>query len=73
MISATVYAQDAITADAYDNALMLMGVQKAIQFVEKNTGIAAFIIYKKQDGSLADTASSRFKKLISDDPALLKN
>jgi thiamine biosynthesis lipoprotein len=65
MISATVYASDAITADAYDNALMLMGVDRALKFVESRKDLAAFIIYKRSDGKLADTASSRFRQLIS--------
>ncbi len=64
MISVTVYANDAITADAYDNALMVMGLNKAIQFVEKRKNMAAFFIYRLADGTVADTASSRFYKLI---------
>ncbi|WP_431294612.1 FAD:protein FMN transferase [Pedobacter sp. P26] len=34
MISVTVYAKDAITADGYDNALMAMHLKDAIAFVE---------------------------------------
>ena len=64
MISVTVYAKDAITADAYDNALMLMGIDKALQFVERRKDMAAFFIYTKHDGTIADTASSRFSFLI---------
>ena len=64
MISVTVYAKDAITADAYDNSLMLMGVEKALQFVEERENIAAFFIYQLPNGTIADTASSRFYKLI---------
>lgn len=65
MISATVYATDAITADAYDNALMLMGVEKAIQFVENRKDLGAYLIYKKKDGKIADTASTLFRQLIN--------
>ena len=64
MISATVYAKDAITADAYDNALMVMGLQKAIQFVEAKKDIAAYFIYRRNDGSVADTATTAFYKLF---------
>jgi thiamine biosynthesis lipoprotein len=64
LISVTVYAPDAITADAYDNALMVMGLKKALQFVEKRKDIAAHFIYRTPSGAIADTASSRFYKLL---------
>ncbi|HUQ66086.1 MAG TPA: FAD:protein FMN transferase [Flavitalea sp.] len=64
MISATVYAKNATTADAYDNALMLMGVKKALKFIEARPDMAAFIIYKTKNGAIADTASSRFRHFI---------
>jgi thiamine biosynthesis lipoprotein len=64
MISVTVYAKDATTADAYDNALMLMGVERALRYIENKPGMAAFFIYKNKDGTIADTASSKFRQLI---------
>ncbi|MEP7258248.1 MAG: FAD:protein FMN transferase [Flavitalea sp.] len=64
LISVTVYAADAITADAYDNALMLMGVDSALKFVETRKDLAAFFIYRSPAGIATDTASSRFYKLI---------
>lgn len=65
MISVTVFAKDAITADGYDNALMGMNVNEALAFVARKKKIAAYIIYVNQDGELADTISARFKKLIT--------
>ena len=64
MISVTVYGKDALTADAYDNALMLMGMKEAMTFVEQRPDLAAFFIYKNNDGSVSDTASARFRNLI---------
>ncbi|MEP7107822.1 MAG: FAD:protein FMN transferase [Ferruginibacter sp.] len=64
LISVTVYSKDAITADAYDNSLMLMGIDKAMRFVEERKNMAAFFIYKLPNGKIADTASTRFYKLI---------
>lgn len=64
LISVTVYARDAITADAFDNALMVMGLHKALQFVEQRDDIAAHFIYRTSGGAVADTASSRFYKLL---------
>lgn len=65
LISVTVYAKDAMTADAYDNALMLMGLQQALVFVEKRKDLAAYFVYKNANGSIADTASSAFLKLMN--------
>jgi thiamine biosynthesis lipoprotein len=65
LISVTVHAGDAITADAYDNALMLMGMKKALPFVESTDDLAAYFIYQKQDGTIGDTACTKFKKLLN--------
>jgi thiamine biosynthesis lipoprotein len=66
LISVTVYAPDAITADAYDNALMVMGLQKAITFIEKRKDMAAYFIYRDKQGKIADTATSRFYHFITE-------
>jgi thiamine biosynthesis lipoprotein len=60
-----VYARDAITADAYDNALMVMGLKKAMRFVEQRKDLCAHFIYRTPGGAIADTASSRFLKLLT--------
>lgn len=64
LISVTIFAKDAITADGYDNALMGMGLKKALAFVEKRKDIAAHFIYRKEDGTIADTMSKRFRVLL---------
>lgn len=65
LISVTVYAKDAMTADAYDNALMLMGLKQALAFIERRKDLAAYFIYKNANGNIADTASSAFLKLMN--------
>ena len=65
LISVTVYAKDAMTADAYDNALMLMGLKQALAFVERRKDLAAYFVYKNANGSITDTASSAFSKLMN--------
>jgi thiamine biosynthesis lipoprotein len=64
MISVTVYAKDAITADGYDNALMAMNLNEAMTVVAKRKDLEAYFIYRKPDGSLRDTLTSGFKKLL---------
>ena len=65
LISVTVFAKDAITADAYDNALMAMGLKKALAFCDSHPGISAYFIYKKKDGSIAGIASQHFPSFIN--------
>lgn len=64
LVSVTVFARDAITADAYDNALMAMGLQKALAFCESHPAIAAYFIYRKKDGTIAGIASQRFPPFV---------
>ena len=64
LLSVSVYAKDAITADGYDNALMAMGVSDAVKFVAKRKFLEAYFVYQKPDGSIADTMSSGFKRLL---------
>lgn len=64
LISVTIVAPDAMTADALDNALMGMGLQQALRFIEKRPALAAHFIYHRADGSVTDTMSSRFKRLL---------
>lgn len=64
LISVTVLAGDAMTADAYDNALMGMGLKKAFDFVNRHKKLEAYFIYRKTDGSVADTATAGFTKLM---------
>jgi thiamine biosynthesis lipoprotein len=64
LISVTVYAKDAMTADGYDNAIMAMGLIKGLAFVEKKKDLAAHFIYKKNDGTVVDTMSNRFRFLL---------
>lgn len=62
LISVTVWAKDAITADGYDNALMAMGLRKALQFLKKHKNLEAYFIYRNADGSVSDTATTGFYK-----------
>ena len=65
LISVTVYAKDAITADAYDNAIMAMGLKEGLAFVNRQKELAAHFIYRHADGSIRDTMSRRFLKLLN--------
>ena len=60
LISVTVIADDAITADGYDNALLLMGLNKSFEFLETHKNLQAYFIFQKPDGSVSDTATAGF-------------
>lgn len=64
LISVTVLAEDAITADALDNALMVMGLEKGLRFAEASGKIEAYFIYRTSRGSIADTATAGFYSFI---------
>ncbi|HEX8429211.1 FAD:protein FMN transferase [Hymenobacter sp.] len=65
MISVTVVAPDALTADAYDNALMGMGLPRALAFLQAHPELQAYLIYQRPNGVVADTASQQFYRYLS--------
>jgi len=67
IISATVYAEDAVTADGYDNVIVAMDAKQAISFVNSRKHIEAFIIYRDEAGIVRDTMSTGFKQLLATD------
>ncbi|MBC7902764.1 MAG: FAD:protein FMN transferase [Gemmatimonadaceae bacterium] len=64
LISVTVWSKDAMTSDAYDNALMGMGMKKGLEFVKKKKGIEAYFIFRGADGKVRDTASAGFNSKL---------
>lgn len=70
LVSVTVWAADAITADAWDNALMVLGLDESLQLLAKHPELAAHFIYRKKDGTVADTATANFQYLFTPPPAL---
>lgn len=64
LISVTVLAKDAITADGFDNALMFLGKDKALKFLETHKELEAYLIFKQPSGLVGDTATAGFKKFL---------
>ena len=62
LISVTVRAKDAMTADGYDNALMGMGLENSFLFLKNHKELEAYFIYHQPNGSIADTATSKFRE-----------
>lgn len=66
IISVTLIAKDCFTADAFDNPLILMGVEKGVKFVEQHPeyGLAALYIYRDNDGVIKEAFSKNFKQYM---------
>ncbi len=50
LLSASVFAPDAMSADAYATAFMVMGLDAAIEFVESRDDLEAYFIFSENDG-----------------------
>ncbi|SDG66695.1 thiamine biosynthesis lipoprotein [Chitinophaga filiformis] len=66
IISVTVIARDAITADGFDNALILMGVERGLSFISQHPeyGLEAYFIFKDEKGKIQERFSPGFEKLL---------
>lgn len=64
IVSVTVIAPDAMTADAYDNAFMVMGVNKAMDLANSLSDVGLYIVYAQEDGILADSSNVFFDRFI---------
>ena len=65
LLSASVFAKDCMTADAYATAFMTMGVEKAKKLATQLPGIEAYFIYGLPDGGMAVTYTEGLKDLFN--------
>jgi thiamine biosynthesis lipoprotein len=64
LLSATVIADDCTTADAYATALMVMGLEKSIEFLKKNDFLEAYLIYSAPNGEFETFTTPGLEKYI---------
>ncbi|MCW3467372.1 FAD:protein FMN transferase [Chitinophaga nivalis] len=66
IISVTVMAKDCFTADAFDNPLILMGVEEGLLYIEQHPayGLEAMYIYKAPDGTVKEACSKGFRQYM---------
>lgn len=62
MVSATVVAGDAMTADALDNVCMVLGPGAAVRFMESWPDAEAWLVYRDASGRLRDTSTRGFRR-----------
>lgn len=64
LLSATVFAPDCATADAYATAFMVLGLDKARQILEQNKDLYAYFIYSDHDGQYKVWYSPQLEKYL---------
>jgi thiamine biosynthesis lipoprotein len=65
VLSATIVASDGMTADAYATVFMAMGIQEALEAVEKIPGLDYFLIYEdEKTGQRRTTYSNGLKTML---------
>jgi len=68
LLSASVFAADCMTADAWDTAFMVMGHEKAIALLNQHPELEAILIYSLPDGKLETYATPGLKTSVIFEP-----
>ncbi len=66
LLSATVIADDCMTADAYATAFMVMGLEKAYDLAEKLPNIEAYFIFSDENGRYSIKSTSAMKQWVEE-------
>lgn len=66
LLSSTIVAPTCMEADAYATACMVMGLDKAMELIEKTPELEGYFIYSDKDGKFAVKYTTGFKKFLSD-------
>ena len=66
LLAVSVLAENSISADAFCCAFLVMGKEKALEFLKHNHDLEAYFIYLDDKGNLKTTCSPGFKKLIKE-------
>lgn len=64
LLSATIIAGDCMTADAFATACMVMGFSRCMKFIQKTSGIEAYLIYSGDNGEFKIWKTEGFKDMI---------
>ncbi|MCL2097254.1 MAG: FAD:protein FMN transferase [Bacteroidales bacterium] len=63
LLSATVFAADCMTADAYATVLMVLGVDEAKQLLNEHSELDAYLIYE-EDGAMKSWCTPAVQKML---------
>ena len=65
ILSASVFAEDCMTADAWATSFMVMGHERAIALLDSLEGVEAFMTYSNRDGSIGTFATPAIESAIT--------
>lgn len=66
LLSVTVFAKDAITADGYDTAFFVMGLEATKTFLKNRKDIDVYMLFTNEEGHLMSFATDGIKDLIQE-------
>ena len=66
LLAVSVLAENSMTADAFCTAFLVMGMDKAFEFIKHNSGFEAYFIYSDEKGNLKTKCSPGFTKIIKE-------
>ena len=64
LLSVTIITDECMTADAYSTTCMVLGLEKAKEFVESLDGVEALFIFSDEEGLFFDWMTEGMKELI---------
>lgn len=65
LLSATVLADDCMTADAYATAFLVLGIEESMKIIENTRGLEGYFIYSGDAGDYRVICSKGFEKYLS--------
>ena len=65
LLSASVFAQDCATADAWDTAFMVIGFEKTVELLKSHSHLDAFLIFSTPEGNIGTYVTPGIKSQIS--------
>ena len=64
MLSATVIANDCMTADAYATAFMVLGIEEAVPIINDHPEMDAYFIFSDNEGTINTFMTDGFKSIL---------
>lgn len=68
LLSASVFAEDCATADAWDTAMMVVGLDESITLLKTHPDLEALLLYTTPDGKTGVYATPGIRELINIEP-----
>ena len=65
LLSVTIVAKDCITADGWDTAFMVLGLEKSVELLKKHSELEAYLIYNDEKGNYQVYMTDGFKKMLT--------